>query len=258
MRRAARILLLALLVTSSARAADYVAIPGARFRSALALDQTAARVDIEPFRMRARLVTVGEYLAFLRRQPEWRRNRVPALLAQPGYLASWAGPLDPGSGIPLDRPVTQVSWFAARAYCASENARLPDWYEWEYVAAADARRRDARGDALRNAAILATVQAATGDYPQRVGLRPANAYGVFDANRLVWEWTGDYAAMFPDADTRAPGGGAGLRLCGGSALAFADREQYALVMRVAALTALKPMAGAPRVGFRCVRDGHGR
>ncbi|WP_425248329.1 SUMF1/EgtB/PvdO family nonheme iron enzyme [Burkholderia humptydooensis] len=28
------------------------------------------------------------------------------------------------------RTITGVSWFAARAYCASEGARLPTWLEW--------------------------------------------------------------------------------------------------------------------------------
>ena len=78
--------------------------------------------------------------------------------------------------------------------------------------------------------------------------------GVHDLNRLLWEWTADYAAMFPNADSRVPGGVASLALCGGSALAFADKNQYALMMRVAALSALKPVDSAPRVGFRCVRD----
>jgi formylglycine-generating enzyme required for sulfatase activity len=38
------------------------------------------------------------------------------------------------------QPVTQVSWFAAQAYCEAQHARLPDWYEWE-LAAAEKRER---------------------------------------------------------------------------------------------------------------------
>ena len=44
-------------------------------------------------------------------------------------------------------PSTQVSWFAARAYCASLGKRLPTVDEWEYAAAASERRTDATDDA---------------------------------------------------------------------------------------------------------------
>lgn len=248
-------LLLALLATASAvAAADYVNIPGGVFGSALAVDGAAARIAIKPFAMRVEPVTNAEFLDFVRTHPEWRRGRVSPLFAGPQYLAAWQGPLTLGPDARPEQPVTGISWFAARAFCASEQARLPTWYEWEYVAATDATRRDARQDPARNQDILDAIQAATGNRPGRIGQRPADVWGVRDLNRLLWEWTGDYAAMFPNADARVPGAGPSLALCGGSALAFADKNQFALMMRVAALTALKPADDAPRVGFRCVRD----
>jgi formylglycine-generating enzyme required for sulfatase activity len=243
-----------LLIAPVAGGADYIAIPSGAFVSALAVDGTAARIAIRPFAMRVEPVTNAEYLDFVRAHPEWQRGRVSPLFAGPQYLSAWQGPLTLGPGARPDQPVTGVSWFAARAYCASERARLPDWYEWEYVAAADATHRDARRDPLRNQALLSAIQDSTGERPGAIGRHPANVWGVRDLNRLLWEWTGDYAAMFPDADARVPGAGASLALCGGSALAFADKNQFALMMRVAALVALKPADAAPRVGFRCVRD----
>ncbi len=251
-------LLLALLATAPAvAAADYVAIPGGVFVSALALDGAAARIAIEPFAMRAEPVTNAEFLDFVRMHPEWQRGQVSPLFAGPQYLAAWQGPLTLGPDARPEQPVTDVSWFAARAFCASEQARLPSWYEWEYVAAADATRRDARQDPARNQDILDAIQGSTGARPGAIGQHPADVWGVRDLNRLLWEWTGDYAAMFPNADARVAGAGPSLALCGGSALAFADKNQFALMMRVAALTALKPADAAPRVGFRCVRDPPG-
>ncbi|EQD66606.1 secreted protein containing Sulphatase-modifying factor domain protein [mine drainage metagenome] len=248
-------LLLALLATAPAiAAADYVAIPGGVFVSALALDGAAARILIKPFAMRIEPVTNAEFLGFARTHPEWQRGQVSPLFAGPQYLAAWQGPLTLGPDARPEQPVTSVSWFAARAFCASEQARLPTWYEWEFVAAADATRRDARQDPARNQDILDAIQAATGHRPGRIGQHPADVWGVRDLNRLLWEWTGDYAAMFPNADARVARRRTSLALCGGSALAFADKNQYALMMRVAALTALKPADAAPRVGFRCVRD----
>ena len=250
-------LLMLLAIAPVAFAADYVTIPAGQFVSALAIDGSTSRIALPSFAMRVEPVTQADYLAFVATHPEWRRGRVSPLLAGPQYLAAWQGPLTPGPAVPARQPVTEVSWFAARAFCAGEQARLPSWYEWEYVAAADATRRDARGDPARNKALLSSILASSGNRPGTIGRHRANLYGVHDINRLLWEWTGDYAAMFPNADARVAGVGATLALCGGSALAFADKNQYALMMRVAALTALKPADDAPRVGFRCVRDIHG-
>ncbi len=259
-RRPARLLLIATAATvaMTAAAADYVAIPGGVFVSALAVDGAAARIAIEPFAMRVEPVTNAEFLDFVRMHPEWQRGQVSPLFAGPQYLSAWQGPLTLGPDARPGQPVTSVSWFAARAFCASEQARLPTWYEWEYVAAADVTRRDARRDPARNQDILDAIQGSTGERPGAIGRHRADAWGVRDLNRLLWEWTGDYAAMFPNADARVAGAGPSLALCGGSALAFADKNQFALMMRIAALTALKPADAAPRVGFRCVREGHGR
>lgn len=251
------VLLAGALMAFAARGADYVRVPSGSLVSALAADRAAPVVAIAPFAMRVEPVTNDEYLAFVRQHPEWRRGQVSSLLAGPQYLAVWQGALLPGAHARPRQPVTDVSWFAARAFCDSEHARLPTWYEWEYVAAADAVRRDARRDPARNQALLSAVLSSTGELPGVIGQHPANVYGVRDINRLLWEWTADYAAMFANADTRVPGAGAVLALCGGSALAFADKNQYALIMRVAALTALQPADAAPRVGFRCVRELRG-
>ncbi|MDQ6645653.1 MAG: formylglycine-generating enzyme family protein [Pseudomonadota bacterium] len=246
--------LILLLLAAAASAQDYRRLPGGAFDSALAIDGRAAHLNIASFYLRSEPVTNAEFLAFVMQHPEWRRGEVPSLLAGPDYLSHWQRPLQLGESIRPDQPVTHVSWFAARAYCDSEHARLPSWYEWEYASAADATRSDARRDPLRNQAMLSAIQTQTGNPPDPIGNRPANYYGAHDLNRLLWEWTADYAAMFPNADSRVPGGVANLALCGGSALAFADKNQYALMMRVAALSALKPVDSAPRVGFRCVRD----
>ncbi|GAP65607.1 hypothetical protein MBSD_n0897 [Mizugakiibacter sediminis] len=249
--------LLALSALPAAGAAEYVRVPGGAFRSVLAQEGGARAVEVPAFRMRATPVTNAEFLAFVRRAPRWRRDRVAALFASPGYLSRWAGASTLGAGAPPNQPATRVSWFAARAYCASEGARLPRWIEWEYAAAADATRRDARSDAAWQAQALARLTAAFGAAPAEVGGDAPNLYGLHDMRTLVWEWVDDYAALFVNSDARQPGEAALLGLCGGAALAFADRSDYALLMRVAALAALAPADGADNVGFRCVQDIEG-
>ncbi|MCE5233589.1 MAG: formylglycine-generating enzyme family protein [Mizugakiibacter sp.] len=245
------------LLAVPAAGADYERVPGGAFRSVLAQEGGARTLEVAAFRMRALPVTNAEFLAFVQRQPRWRRDRVAALFATPGYLSRWSGPLALGAGAPARQPVTRVSWFAARAYCASEGARLPRWIEWEYAAAADAQRRDARADAAWRAQALARLTAAFGAPPAEAGRDAPNVYGLHDMRTLVWEWVDDYAALFVNTDARQPGEASLLGLCGGAALAFADRDDYALLMRVAALAALAPADGADNVGFRCVRDIEG-
>ena len=233
--------------------ADYLPVPAASFVSALNFDGSRVPVQLAGFTMRSTPVTVRDYLAFVQTHPEWRRDRVPALYAGSGYLASWATPVTPGPAIDPQRPATEVSWFAARAYCAGENAQLPTWYQWEYAAAADATRADARSDAAWDIQIQQTLLARTGQAPGAVRQDPADLHGLHDMNALVWEWVDDYAAMFVNADARNPGQTNLLKLCGGAALAFGNRDAYPLIMRVAALSAMTPVDAAGNIGFRCVR-----
>src|SRR5881396_2054313 len=132
------------LLCAAGHAADYVALPGGMFESVLPQDvpALAGPVRIEPFELRSVPVTVAEFLAFVRAHGDWQRGRAPSVFAQGRYLVGWSDALHPGTG-QLNSPVTDVSWFAARAYCESEGARLPTWLEWEYAAAADETRTDA-------------------------------------------------------------------------------------------------------------------
>ncbi|MBE7941310.1 MULTISPECIES: formylglycine-generating enzyme family protein [Ramlibacter] len=236
-----------------AGAADYLPLPGGRFTSVLpqgAVATVASAVEIAPFAMRSAPVSVAEFAAFLAAHPEWQRGRAPAIFAGPGYLAGWAGPADPGS---LQGPsaVTQVSWFAARAYCESEDARLPTWLEWEYAAAADAMRTDARADPAWRQRILSWYESPAGAQPGAVG-GPPNAYGVRDLHGLVWEWVDDYNALFIAGDSRTQGDPDLLKFCGAGALNIIDRDSYAVLMRIALLSSLNAPDSTGSLGFRCV------
>src|SRR5579859_1269323 len=133
-------------------------------------------------------VTNGEFLDFVLHHREWRRGRIPALFADSDYLSHWKAPDELGTAAQPDQPVTRVSWFAARAYCEAAGGRLPTWFEWEFAAAADESRPDARNDAGWRERILSWYEHPANSQLSRVGLGPANFYGVQDLHGLVWEW----------------------------------------------------------------------
>ncbi|MCZ6671666.1 MAG: SUMF1/EgtB/PvdO family nonheme iron enzyme, partial [Verrucomicrobia bacterium] len=102
----------------------------------------AEKRSVKAFLIDIRPVTNAEFLAFVREHPKWRRSQVKRLFADSAYLQHWAGDLDlgPQAGKIADSPVTNVSWFATRAYLKSKGKRLPTEDEWEYVACADEAR----------------------------------------------------------------------------------------------------------------------
>ncbi len=236
-----------------AEESDYRSIPGGTLISVLAApDGSAVRQKIKALRMRRSLVSVADFEAFVQSHPYWQKGHGAQLLQGPGYLRSWLSPDKASSGLKHQQmmlnPVTEVSWYAARAYCQSEGGRLPEWFEWEYVAASDARNADARhqpGYGQRQIDALATAS----------NTSEADVYGVRQMHGALWEWVEDYQALFaPSADPRDPGTGSQLGTCGGAALAFRDRTDFTMMMRIAALSSLLPDQSSAAVSFRCVRD----
>ncbi len=158
------------------------------------------RTFLEPFRVADRLVTCGEWLAFLDdggyRRPELWLSDGWATVSQQG----WRAPLywrNEGDGWPSDawsvftlhgmqpvdpaEPVAHVSFFEADAFASWAGARLPTEAEWEVAAAAHV------GDDTPN-------DLATGAlHPQAAVPRP----GLRQAFGDVWEWTASPYRPYP-------------------------------------------------------------
>jgi formylglycine-generating enzyme required for sulfatase activity len=252
-----RALLLALSLFSACAlaAGNYQHIPAGEYRPVLKYEDLRGNRRVAAFELMKWPVTNAEFLAFVTGHPEWRRDRVPALYAEPGgYLSHWQSPLQLGSSALPRQPVTQVSWFAAEAFCESQGARLPEWSEWEYVAAADETRRDARADPAWSERILAWYARNSAGPLHVVGQSPANAYGIQDLHGLIWEWTGDYAAMLVSGDNRSQTDADRRKFCGAGALAVSDRENYPVMMRIALLSSLRGANTTRNLGFRCARS----
>jgi len=240
--------------TAASDGGDWARLPGGEFQSVLRYEDTRGLVRVAPFELQRRPVTNAEYLDFVRRNPEWQRGKAPTVFAEPRYLERWQSPLQPGPDAAPAQPVVQVSWFAAQAYCEDLGGRLPTWSEWELAAAADETRSDARADPAWRERILAWYSVPSGQPLDEVGQRPADIHGVQDLHGLVWEWVDDYAAMLVSADNRDQGDPDTLRFCGAAALSMDDRENYAVLMRVAMMSALNARDTTRNLGFRCARD----
>ena len=245
-------LVLALLLTSADE--DFVRVPGGEFRSTLKYEDTGGKVNLPPFLLMKHPVTNAEFLAFAQAHPQWQRGQVSPVFAESRYLQHWSGPLQLGDSARPAQPVVNVSWFAAQAFCEARGARLPTWNEWEYTAAADASRRDARSDPAWREAILGWYARPSNQPLANVGQSAPNAYEIYDLNDLVWEWVGDFSGMLVSGDSRNQQDPDRLKFCGAGALAVDDRENYAVLMRVAMLSALEADDTTSNLGFRCAMD----
>ncbi len=229
-------------------------IPAGSFDSVLPATDETKRIDVKAFRLDATPVTNRELATFLANHPEWRRDRVARVFADEQYLQHWTSATSPAKE-DLNKPAVHVSWFAASAYCESRGARLPTWHEWEYVAAASESKRDARGDPAWRQQILAWYsQSARKGLPD-VGVTPANIYGIRDLHGVVWEWIEDLPALLVANDSREQGDPSELRFCGAGAVSMEQKENYAMLMRIAMLSSMKASYTSATMGFRCATDG---
>jgi formylglycine-generating enzyme required for sulfatase activity len=238
-------------------AAEYVGLPAGTLNSVLANDADKSEsgrgaAPVAAFSMRAMPVTQGEFLEFVKAQPQWQRDRIARTFADAGYLQDWKSSLELASLALPSQPVRNVSWFAAQAFCESEGARLPSWIEWEHAAVADATRADARNDPAWLARILTWYNRPATDTLPSVG-GPGNFYGVRDLHGVVWEWVDDFNALMVSPDSRQTDDPDKLKFCGAGAISLQDKQNYAVLMRIAPLSSLGAADSTSSLGFRCVR-----
>ncbi len=237
---------------AGAQDASYVQLPRGTLASVLANDADREPVAVEAFAMRVAPVTQDEFRAFVAANPQWQRGRIARTFADGGYLQDWPTALPSSGGAAGRQPVVNVSWFAAQAFCEAEGARLPTWLEWEYAAAADTTRRDARDDPAWRARILNWYARPASSSATNVG-GEANVYGVRDLHGLIWEWVDDFNALLVSPDSRSRDDPDKLQFCGAGAISLQQRENYAVLMRIALLSSLGAADSTSSLGFRCVR-----
>jgi sulfatase modifying factor 1 len=239
----------ALIFLLASDAADRMAIPGGRFVPLFGLDTAQKDFPVAGFEIDSHFVTNEAYVAFLRANPEWKKQRASAALVDERYLSHFRNDAPPAGY--ATAPVVWVSWFAAEAYCEWRGGRLPSTLEWEYVAAASATERDASTDPAFVARILAWYSRANRPEALLEGSLEKNVYGVFGMHERVWEWTLDFNGAFNTADNRQDGDRMKNLFCGNGATGSARREDYAAFMRYALRSSLSARSSLSNLGFRC-------
>jgi formylglycine-generating enzyme required for sulfatase activity len=183
---------------------------------------------------------------------------------------------DPGwpEGEADDRPVNNVSWHDAVAFCnrlsereglkpcyriAGEQAtwdrqatgfRLPTEAEWEYACRAGTSSRWSWGDDPEEARHHAWFGENSDGHPHPVGRKKPNLWGLHDVHGSVWEWCWDWFAPYraqAEEDPIGPESGLGRVVRGGS---FANTPR---ILRSAYRNWVVPESRNRNFGFRCVR-----
>ena len=194
-------------------------------------------------------VTNAQYLEFVTQNTQWRKASVKPIFAEAHYLERWPSDLSWGEQHAAGQPITNVSWFAANAYCQSQGKTLPTTDQWEYALA----DRGRNGDALRDK-ILAWYGVPNSAQLPDVDSAPPNGYGVSGLIGLVWEWTQDFSAAMAGPELRSSGDKNKNLFCGGSSVGVKDASDYAAFMRYSFRSSLKASYTTDNLGFRCAKE----
>lgn len=198
-------------------------------------------------------VTNSDYLNFLKANKHWQKSTMKKIFADKNYLNSWTSDTSFPESMHPNSPVTNVSWYAAKAYCECLGKRLPTLDEWEYVAMADEKIPDARINDDYNEKILSWYEKPK-TFHNQVGETTGNYWGVKDLHGLVWEWTLDFNSVMVTGESRKEGQTDNNLFCGGSSLGASDLMNYAAFMRFAFRGSLKAGYSVKNLGFRCATN----
>jgi formylglycine-generating enzyme required for sulfatase activity len=235
-----------------------VLLPAGEYTPLVQDNSTPAAITVPAFALDMYAVTNAQYLAFVIANPRWRRSQVAPLFADNGYLRHWHDDVQPAKAeaTVLQRPVTYVSWFAARAYCKWQGKRLPTMAEWEYAARASVNAPDGHSDAAYRRRILDWYAMSSPSLPPSIGSGGKNYWGVYDLHGVIWEWVADFHTALVTGESRGDSDLERNLFCGAGAKGVAEQERvnYPAFMRYAYRSSLQGHYTVSNLGFRCAKE----
>ena len=230
---------------------DMVYIPGGTYTPLIKNASGPATRTVEPFYLDRYAVTNRQYLLFTEQHPKWRKDNIKPVFADSNYLKQ----LSPESIDEVaDSPVTNVSWFAARAYCKSLGKRLPSLDEWEFVARASETDIDgSRDPAYRQKILEWYSKPATTKLPD-VRSTETNYWGIHGMHGVVWEMVNDFNTALVTGESRADSQLEQQLFCGAGAVSSFDPGDYAAFMRYAFRSSYEATYTMESLGFRCANN----
>ncbi|MCJ8154552.1 formylglycine-generating enzyme family protein [Chryseobacterium sp. SSA4.19] len=229
-----------------------VKIDGGKYEAFIGKD-SGRIVKVASFYLDDSPVTNGEYLQFLKKNPQWAKSKVLKLYADSTYLVHWKSDYEIPQDVSVDAPVTNISWYAAEAYAKSVGKRLPTIDEWEYAGLADQHSANASHDPEFTDFILKSYQK-TDKNKQLIKQSEPNYYGVYDMYGMVWEWTYDFNSVMMSGESRKDNTTNESLFCAGAAVTSSDLRNYAAFVRYALRGSLKADYCLNNLGFRCAKD----
>ena len=219
-------------------------IPGGSYRP-LYLKKDTPMISVKPFQIDKTPVTNAEFAQFVKANPKWQRGNVSVKQAESNYLKQWDknGP----KAADVNKPVTNVSWFAAHAYCAAQGKRLPTNDEWEFVGLASELQANGSNEPSYNRTILSWYENGSKGL-KNIRQNKPNFYGVYDMHGLIWEWTSDFNSSQITSGTLKA-----ADFCGSGAVNSSDPSNYAAFLRYGIRTSLQPNFVLHNMGFRCAK-----
>lgn len=223
-----------------------VLVPSGSFHSVLP-EVKGKPVKVNAFYLDTTAVTNQQYHEFLQKNEDWRPENVPSIFAHKGYLKSWKEKDTADNMKKRDHPVTNVSWYAANAYCQSVGGRLPTLNEWEY--SAQLMDFDSTADAREFAnRLMSWYSTVDNENIGSVGSTSIeNRHGVRDQFGLIMEWVEDFKPVVAD----------NLSLdCGtvGRMQQLGNAYSYAASIRYITRMSFNPKSTNSTMGFRCAYD----
>lgn len=223
----------------------------------LYLSKNSPWVKVSAFYIDELPVTNAQFYKFVQKTSKFQKQNISPIFADSGYLKHWQKTSKgyAPKTTDLQKPVVNISWYAANQYCRSQQKHLPTVEQWEYVAQASETRINGSSEAGYNQRILDWYAKTGGSRYEmsNVGQTPANYWGVKDMHGLIWEWTENFNNNLVTGESRSDSNLNQNMFCGSAAIGAVDPSDYAAFMRYGFRSSLEAKYTVSSLGFRCAR-----